>query len=83
VETATTAVSDKLDYNKIRAEAADLWARLTVNPDGTPNEEMARRVQKRIEMVFGRVIRLSEITEDQVDLFNLVLLDMRDLVSEL
>lgn len=74
---------DKLDYNAIRKEAAELWVKLTVLPDGTPNEEMARRVQKRIEMVFGRVIKLSEITEDQVDLFNLVLLDMRDLAAEL
>jgi hypothetical protein len=59
-----------------------LWAKLTTNADGSPDEEMARRVQKRIEMVFGRVIKLSEITEDQVDLFNLVLLDMRELAAE-
>jgi hypothetical protein len=43
---------------------------------------MARRIQKRIEMIFGRTIKLSEITEDQVDLFNLVLLDMRELAAE-
>ena len=33
-------------------------------------------------MVFGRVMKLSEITEDQVDVFNLVVLDMRDLLKE-
>ena len=82
VDTAISAVVDKLDYNAIRAEAAVLWAKLTTNADGSADEEMARRVQKRIEMVFGRVIRLSEITEDQVDLFNLVLLDMRELAAE-
>ena len=27
-------------------------------------------------------MKLSEITEDQVDLFNLVVLDMRDLLKE-
>ena len=37
---------------------------------------------KKVEMVFGRKLKLSEITEDQVDLFNLVLLDMRDLEKE-
>ena len=33
-------------------------------------------------MVFGRVMKLSEITEDEVDLFYLVVLDMRDLLKE-
>jgi hypothetical protein len=82
VDTTVSTVADKLDYNAIRAEAAQLWAKLTTNADGSADEEMARRVQKRIEMVFGRVIKLSEITEDQVDLFNLVLLDMRELAAE-
>jgi hypothetical protein len=82
VDTTVSTVTDKLDYNAIRTEAAQLWAKLTTNADGSADEEMARRVQKRIEMVFGRVIKLSEITEDQVDLFNLVLLDMRELAAE-
>lgn len=82
VDTAVSAVVDKLDYNAIRSEAAQLWAQLTANEDGTTNEEMARRIQKKVEMVFGRTLRLSEITEDQVDLFNLVLLDMRELANE-
>jgi hypothetical protein len=43
---------------------------------------MARRIQKRVEMIFGRQIKLSEITEDQVELFNLVVLDMRDLAAD-
>ena len=33
-------------------------------------------------MTFGRSMKLSEITEDQVDLFNLVLLDMRDMLND-
>ena len=43
---------------------------------------MARRILKRVEMIFGKPMKLSEITEDQKDLFNLVILDMRDLASE-
>jgi hypothetical protein len=43
---------------------------------------MARRIMKRVEMIFGRPIKLSEITEGQVDLFNLVILDMKDLAAE-
>ena len=32
-------------------------------------------------MIFGRTMELSEITEDQVDLFNLVVIEMRDLAK--
>ena len=72
---------DKLDYNAIRAEAQELWTRLVGQGDNI-NEEMARRILKRVEMIFGRPVKLSEITEDQVDLLNLVVMDMRDLVTE-
>ena len=73
---------DKLDYNAIRNEAMQLWTKLGSAADEAANEEMARRIQKRVEMIFGRQIKLSEITEDQVDLFNLVVMDMRDLAGE-
>lgn len=81
VDTVVAQTVDKLDYNAIREEARALWTAL-VGSGEEINEEMARRIQKRIEMIFGRTIKLSEITEDQVDLFNLVLLDMRELAAE-
>jgi hypothetical protein len=81
VDTQLAQVEDKLDYNAIRNEAAALWSKL-VGEGESANEEMARRIQKRVEMIFGRPMKLSEITEDQVDLFNLVVIDMRDLVTE-
>ena len=66
--------SEKLSYEEIRAEASSLWRELVeADPDN------AVRIMKRVEMVFGRTIKLSEITEDQTDLFYLMLLDMRDL----
>ena len=74
---------DKLDYNALRSEAMQLWSQLLGSEDEAANEEMARRIQKRVEMIFGRQIKLSEITEDQVDLFNLVVMDMRELASEI
>ena len=37
---------------------------------------------KRVEMIFGHPVKLSEITEDQVDLFNLVLVDMKEMNEE-
>ena len=43
--------------------------------------EQAREIiLKKVEMIFGRPIKLSEITEDQVDLFNLAVLDMEDML---
>ena len=74
-------VEEKLDYTAIRNEAATLWHQL-VGEGETMNEEMARRILKRVEMIFGRPMRLSEITEDQVDLYHLVVMDMRELAQE-
>lgn len=72
---------EKLDYNAIRAHAVELWSQL-VGEGENANEEMAARVMKRVEMVFGRPMKLSQIGEDQTDLFNLVVLDMEDLLTE-
>lgn len=69
---------EHLDYNALMAEASSLWNTLVVK-DGEINEEMAKRVMKRVEMIFGHPMKISEIAEDQVDLLNLVVLDMRDL----
>ena len=81
VDTVVQKAEDKLDYNALRAEAFDIWQKL-VGSGEEINEDMARRIQKRVEMIFGRQIKISEITEDQVDLLNLVVMDMRDLTSE-
>ena len=77
VDTAPIDLTEKLDYDVIRAEANDLWRKLV-----DKNPENAPRILKRVEMIFGRKIKLSEIMEDQVDLFNLVVLDMRDMCKE-
>lgn len=74
-------VEEKLNYNEVRAEAQTLWTTL-VGTGENINEEMARRILKRAEMIFGRPIKLSEITEDQVDLYHLVVMDMRELAQE-
>lgn len=66
--------SEKLSYEDIRTEASQLWAELVA-----ADEDNAVRIMKKAEMIFGRTVKLSEITEDQTDLFYLVLLDMRDL----
>ena len=81
VEKHVSIAEDKLDYNTLRAEAQDLWVKM-VGSGENANEEMAKRILKRVEMIFGRPIKISEITEDQVDLLNLVVMDMRDLAQE-
>lgn len=80
VDTIETKAEETLDYAALRAEAASLWGKLVTADEA--GEEMARRILKRVEMIFGRSIKLSEITEDQVELLQLVILDMRDLASE-
>lgn len=81
VEKASITQVETLDYQKIRSEAYVLWNQLVGTGDNA-NEEMARTIMKKTEMIFGRPVKLSEITEDQVDLFNLVLLDMRALAEQ-
>ena len=75
VESIEQVIEEALDYKAIRAEASELWKKLVEK-----DEENAAIILKKVEMIFGRPMKLSEITEDQVDLFNLVLLDMRDMV---
>lgn len=67
-------VEETVDFNTIRDEAAKLWAVLVQKDPAN-----ADRILKKVEMIFGRKIKLSEITEDQKDLFNLVLIDMREM----
>lgn len=76
-DTAPVDTFEKLEYKAIRAEASELWTVLIErDPDNAPV------ILKKVEMIFGRPIKLSEITEDQVDLFNLVVLDMRDMLKD-
>ena len=76
VETTEQVVEEALDYKKIREEASALWRELVER-----DPENAPVILKKVEMIFGRPMKLSEITEDQVDLFNLAVLDMRDMLE--
>lgn len=77
VDKAETKVEEKLDFDKIREEAQVIWGNLTGKDPAN-----ADKILKKVEMTFGHKLKLSEITEDQVDLFNLVLLDMREMAKE-
>ena len=75
-DTAHIDTFEKLDYKAIRAEASELWTTLVEK-----DPENAPIILKKVEIIFGRPMKLSEITEDQVDLFNLVVLDMREMLE--
>lgn len=75
-DTAPIDTFEKLDYKAIRAEASELW---TILVEKDP--ENAPAILKKVEIIFGRPMKLSEITEDQVDLFNLAVLDMREMLE--
>lgn len=68
-------IEERLDFSTVRAEAAELWSKLVKD-----NEENASLILKKIEMIMGHKMKLSEFTEDQTDLLNLAVLEMRDML---
>ena len=67
-------IEEPLNFNQIRAEAQVLWGNLVGKDPAN-----ADIILKKVEMIFGKKTKLSEITEDQVDLFNLVLIEMKEM----
>ena len=74
-------VEEQLDYDKLMQEARELWQDLVGSGDEA-NYDMARTIQKKIEILFGHQMKLSEVTEDQVDILNLAVIEMRDLKNK-
>ena len=67
-------MEEKLDFAKVRAEAQELWTKLVGE-----NEENATTILKKIEIIMGHRMKLSEFTEDQTDLLALVVAEMREM----
>lgn len=67
---------ETLDFKTVRERARELWTALVEK-----NADNADIILKKIEMVFGHRMKMSEVTEDQVDLLNLVVLDMEDMLN--
>ena len=80
VDKVENVVEEAMSYAEIRAEASVLWKKIVGEGDAA-DPAKADEVLKKVEMIFGRKMKLSEITEDQKDLFYLVLLDMRDMLK--
>ena len=70
------------DYNALMKEAKELWTKL-VHPDDNGDEAMARTILKKIELNFGRPMKISEITEDQATILELIVIEMRELASNM
>ena len=79
VDKVESKVEEALDYSALMAEAKTLWSQLVPNPEEEKSKEMAKAILKKVEMIFGRPTKISDITEDQVDLLNLVVLELREL----
>lgn len=76
VDKSEQQIEEQLKFEDVRDEASKLWAKLV-----TADANNADKILKKVEMIFGRKLKLSEITEDQVDLMQLVVLEMRDMVK--
>ena len=70
----------KLDFKEVREKAQNLWKQLVGEGDNA-KPEVASEILKKIEMTMGRRMKLSEFTEDQVDLLQLVVVDMEDMMK--
>ena len=79
VDTAElVSVKEQLNFNEVRAEAARLWNQL-VGSGANANPEMANTILKKIEIIMGHRMKLSEFTEDQVEMLALVVDEMKDM----
>ena len=80
VDTIKMKDEEKLDFAMVRARAQDLWVKLVgIGDDAKP--EVASTILKKIEITMGRRMKLSEFTEDQCDLLQLVVLDLEEMLK--
>ena len=69
---------EKLDFNALMSEAREIWTTKVNNAQTDEDKEaVVRTMSKKVEMVFGRKLKLSEVTEDQVSLLQLAVMDLR------
>ncbi len=78
-DTAVIKEVKEVNFNEVRARAQELWTKLVGSGDNA-NPDMANTILKKIEIVMGRRMKLSEFTEDQADLLALVVNEMETLI---
>jgi len=79
VDKIERTTEEKIDFKSLQEEAKELWTALVVNQDEETGEKNATTILKKIEMIMGHKMKLSEFTEDQVDLMALVVDEMREM----
>ena len=80
VDKIETKIEKQLDFKEVRAHAQELWVKLVGEGDEA-NPEVANEILKKIEITMGRKMRLSEFTEDQVDLLQNIVEEMEELTE--
>ena len=69
---------ENLDFNALMSEAREIWtSKVNSAQTDEDKEAIVRAMSKKVEMVFGRKLKLSEVTEDQVSLLFLAVMDLR------
>ena len=75
---ALTPSVEEINFNEVRKQAQELWTKLVGTGDSA-NPDMANAILKKIEIIMGRRMKLSEFTEDQADLLALVVEEMKNM----
>lgn len=79
VDSMKIPVQAEANFDEVRAKAQKLWKQLVGEGDNA-RPDMANAILKKIEITMGRRMKLSEFTEDQVDLLALVVVDMEEML---
>lgn len=78
VDKIERTTEEKANFTDLMKEAKELWIKLVGTGDDA-SEEVANTILKKVEIIMGHKMKLSEFTEDQVDLLALVVAEMRDM----
>lgn len=78
VEKIERTSEEKANFSELMSEAKNLWVKLVGTGDNA-SEEVANTILKKVEIIMGHKMKLSEFTEDQVDLLTLVVSEMREM----
>ena len=79
VDTMKINTETEANFDEVRAKAQMLWKQLVGEGDNA-RPDIANAILKKIEITMGRRMKLSEFTEDQVDLLALVVVDMEEML---
>lgn len=71
-------VEEKVNFTDLMNEARQLWTKLVGTGDDA-SKEVADAILKKVEIIMGHKMKLSEFTEDQAELLAMVVAEMREM----